>query len=661
MVAGLKECQAANGDGYLSAYPRSHFDRLEALQPVWAPYYPIHKIMQGLYDQHLLMGDPDALGMVESMANYFCTRIESLIASRGLEYWHQCLNVEFGGMNEILYELFSETGNQTYASCAQRFDKPAFLDPLLAGKDPLPGLHANTHLAQVNGFAARFDALGDHVGAQAVFNFFSIAAKVVVSIRVFSTSHAPVISLQVVSWPQGDPGAIVRASASAANGAPNDPGPVAGEWKGEHNHSWTGWGDPFNTFWCCYGSGVESFSKLADSIYFQRWMNDSREAVATSTNRLPELYVNQMISSEVRWTQLGIRVDQQADLYSPDSVVRTTLTVSSFADAKFLLKLRVPGWTNASAAVVKVDGQEVACGSQAAEGVMPASVTGIARSGLQAVNAAGHSGFYCTLGPQWRNGSTVEASFPMLATTVPLNDPRPENANLRAIKLGPFVMAGVTYGRRDVQADASDIARALEVPPAPAALVSVSRWGAQNNGEEILAVTGGGLGSNAAFSGTVISALRANVRKSRATAMEATFAVRPLPSAECGSDLGSANGDIVPSDPVECAALESMAHPGMYLDATDPSAVGPFAAPHSLGRCAPGDQDSAQAWCLSPVRRPIAGRLVLSVPAAPGYPLGARILRGASGQYLLIPIGQVIDEQYTTYFDFQSAPAVASA
>ena len=41
MVVGLKECQAANGDGYLSAYPRSHFDRLEALQPVWAPYYPV--------------------------------------------------------------------------------------------------------------------------------------------------------------------------------------------------------------------------------------------------------------------------------------------------------------------------------------------------------------------------------------------------------------------------------------------------------------------------------------------------------------------------------------------------------------------------------------------------------------------------------------------
>lgn len=50
------------------------------------------------------------------------------------------------------------------------------------------------------------------------------------------------------------------------------PAAVAGEWKGDHEHVWTGWGDPFNTFWCCYGSGVESFAKLADSIYFHRYV-----------------------------------------------------------------------------------------------------------------------------------------------------------------------------------------------------------------------------------------------------------------------------------------------------------------------------------------------------------------------------------------------------
>jgi hypothetical protein len=39
MVKELQKVQLALGGGYLSAFPASHFDRLEALQPVWAPYY----------------------------------------------------------------------------------------------------------------------------------------------------------------------------------------------------------------------------------------------------------------------------------------------------------------------------------------------------------------------------------------------------------------------------------------------------------------------------------------------------------------------------------------------------------------------------------------------------------------------------------------------
>ena len=39
VVRQLKVVQDKLGSGYLSAFPTSHFDRLEALQPVWAPYY----------------------------------------------------------------------------------------------------------------------------------------------------------------------------------------------------------------------------------------------------------------------------------------------------------------------------------------------------------------------------------------------------------------------------------------------------------------------------------------------------------------------------------------------------------------------------------------------------------------------------------------------
>jgi hypothetical protein len=47
VVAGLVECQAKVGSGYLSAFPESLIDRVERRQPVWAPYYTLHKISPG--------------------------------------------------------------------------------------------------------------------------------------------------------------------------------------------------------------------------------------------------------------------------------------------------------------------------------------------------------------------------------------------------------------------------------------------------------------------------------------------------------------------------------------------------------------------------------------------------------------------------------------
>ncbi len=214
-----------------AAFPESHFDRLEALQPVWAPYYvvrldvstvdavpprhptellplprlQIHKIMAGLLDQHQLAGTDEALKMAEQMAGYFCGRrvvagvvLASLLLDLSMTFEYICfachlhagrsacerirgwttglksLENEFGGMNEVsketvttkstripvnlatfqmlqvLYNLYAATGDDHLAGCAHWFDKPIFYRPLIEGKDPLPGLHANTHLAQVN-------------------------------------------------------------------------------------------------------------------------------------------------------------------------------------------------------------------------------------------------------------------------------------------------------------------------------------------------------------------------------------------------------------------------------------------------------------------------------------------------------------------------------
>lgn len=47
VVRQLKAVQDKLGSGYLSAFPTSHFDRLEALQPVWAPYYVVRNLLLG--------------------------------------------------------------------------------------------------------------------------------------------------------------------------------------------------------------------------------------------------------------------------------------------------------------------------------------------------------------------------------------------------------------------------------------------------------------------------------------------------------------------------------------------------------------------------------------------------------------------------------------
>lgn len=39
----------------------------------------------------------------------------------------------------------------------------------------------------------------------------------------------------------------------------------AGQSKGDNYHKWS---YPFHAFWCCVGTAIESFAKLADSIYF---------------------------------------------------------------------------------------------------------------------------------------------------------------------------------------------------------------------------------------------------------------------------------------------------------------------------------------------------------------------------------------------------------
>ena len=70
MVAELAKCQSKLSGGYLSAFPTEFFDRLNARQKVWAPFYTIHKIMAGLLDMHEHCGNQQALQVLQGMSEW---------------------------------------------------------------------------------------------------------------------------------------------------------------------------------------------------------------------------------------------------------------------------------------------------------------------------------------------------------------------------------------------------------------------------------------------------------------------------------------------------------------------------------------------------------------------------------------------------------------
>jgi len=419
LVAELAKCQRALGGGYLSAFPESYWDRLEAMRnPPWAPYYVIHKIMAGLLDVHVYCGNAQALAVAEGMARYFKRRADKLSPAQ----MDRLLTVEFGGMSEALHDLYSITGNPAQLELAHRFDQAAFLGPLALEHDNLAGLHANTHIPKILGAARRYELTGDARYRTAALYFWDRIAN--------TRSYATGGSNQGEHW--GEPGKLARTLASDNqescttynmlkltrrlfswtadpayadyyeraffNGILGTQQPDSGmlmyftPLATGHTKQF---GTPYDSFWCCYGTAIESFAKLGDSIYFH---DDDG------------IYVNLFIASKVNWAQKGVELEQITRF--PEQA-GTTLVVHAERPVSLALHIRVPHWTGGGARV-KVNGKTAAARPK------PAS--------------------YLVLKRKWRDGDRVELDLPMSLRA----EPMPDDPELAAIMYGPLVLAGRT-------------------------------------------------------------------------------------------------------------------------------------------------------------------------------------------------------------------------
>ena len=196
LVEQLARCQARDRaagfhDGYLSAFPETFFDRLEAGLPVWSPYYMIHKIMAGLIDQHELAGNTRALEVAARLGDWVGWRTGRL----SYAHMQRILDIEHGGIAESLTNLYRLTWDESYLRTAERFYHARVFDPLAAGQDDLPGLHANTNIPKMIACVRIWEETGDARYHDIAANFWRIVtdhhAYVIGGTSNYEHWHAP--------------------------------------------------------------------------------------------------------------------------------------------------------------------------------------------------------------------------------------------------------------------------------------------------------------------------------------------------------------------------------------------------------------------------------------------------------------------------------------
>ena len=362
IVQGLAEVQRQYGTGYLSAFGEGLIDRNIQGKSVWAPFYTLHKILQGLIDQYQLCGNETALQVAKGMGDWAYNKLKPLSEATRLKM----IRNEFGGFNEAMYNLYAITRDERYLWVARFFYHNDKIDPLKVpspsgraeGGAELGTNHANTFIPKLLGECRNYELFGNEDSRRAATLLYNTLVNdhAFVTGEVSDKEHLfkPETQSKHLTGYDGENCCTYNLLKLADRLFTYQPDSKIADYyeRALYNHilgqqdtltSMVCYFTPLMTggyrlystrdssYWCCVGSGFESHAKYQSSIYFH---NDNA------------LYVNLFIPSELNWN--GTIVRQETEF--PESN-KTTITASS----KIVLKVRYPYW----ATYMKINGKKV--------------------------------------------------------------------------------------------------------------------------------------------------------------------------------------------------------------------------------------------------------------------------------------------------------------
>lgn len=404
--------------GYLSAFPEKFIDRAIAGTEVWAPFYTLHKILAGLVDYYQFTGNKKSLSVAVKMGDWMYNKLIS-IDDKGMQLIQD--RSECGGINEALYNLYAVTGKIKYKIIAEKFYWASLCNPLLARQDSLSGKHGNSRVPVIVGNARGYELTGNKRDRDISTFFYQTILE----------GHTYVTGGNSDGEHWGEPGKLSERLGYATTETCNTYNMLkltrhlyAWEPRVEYmdyyeralyNHILSSqnpangmvcyyhtlqpggskfYSTPFNSFWCCVGTGLENHVKYGEAIY------------AYSPEK--ELFINLFIPSELDWDERGLNITQTTDFPYNSQINFKINKAPSFSQT---IKIRYPKWAQYGATLI-INGKKNKISAKPGE--------------------------YIEISRKWLSGDSFSIQFSMSL----MYEAMPDKENRIAYMYGPIVLAG---------------------------------------------------------------------------------------------------------------------------------------------------------------------------------------------------------------------------
>ena len=446
LAEGLKECQTKANTGFLFGaiiHDKNNvelqFDYVEEnkthiITQAWVPWYTMHKLFEGLVSVVNMDVEGELAESIKETTKEVTSRLADWTYGR-TSSWDEALHkvvlgIEYGGMNDCLYDVYLITGKEEHLSAAKAFDQVELFEKVLkagAGDNILNNHHANTTIPKFVGALKRYMVTGEekffayaehfwklvtenhtyitggnseweHFGEDNILNKERTncnceTCNVYNMLKMTKLFFMITGDVKYADWYENTFINSILSSQNPQDGMTTYFQPMASGY-------YKVYGERFNKFWCCTGTGMENFSKLQESFYFEK--EDS-------------LIVNQYMSSKVIFK--GVEIEQQANVPAKDLV---KFIIKGALEGKILLRL--PYWL-ADEAEIAVNGCEY-----------PYTIVG----------AENGKGYALIEGP-FTAGTQIEVRLPMKVVAYNL----PDGQNTYAFKYGPVVLSAL-LGTKDM-------------------------------------------------------------------------------------------------------------------------------------------------------------------------------------------------------------------